>query len=175
MKAGAGFQGGATASFWPFIRSQLTWHEQERFGVLRKVQTDQGRGRAWLRAALNERSLERHFHSIVAPAEALEQHYEDWGYLRDQDRSALLPNVAAGLTTILFAIRVDNEELDQHNSEKSHNSLLNTQHDEPIIHSALPGTVLVSLYGVRCGRVWPTYPQSFLSKTINLILKLLLV
>lgn len=124
-------------SFWPFIRSQLTWHEQERFSVLRKVQTDQGRGRAWLRAALNERSLERHFHSIVAP-EPLEQHYEDWAFLRDQDQSSLLPNVAAGLTTILFAIRVDNEELDNP-FEKNHLANSSNHLPEPIIHSALPG------------------------------------
>ncbi|KAJ8681191.1 hypothetical protein QAD02_016978 [Eretmocerus hayati] len=123
--------------FWPFVRDQLTWHEQERFQVLRKVYSDQGRGRAWLRAALNERSLERHLHALVAPVQALEAHYHDWAFLRDQDRSALLPNVAAGLTTILFAIRIDNEELNDSSEENRFSRCKNT-HSEPIINSELP-------------------------------------
>ena len=82
-------------TFWPYIREQLTWHEQERFSVLRKVQTDHGRGRAWLRAALNERSLERHLHAIISP-EIIEPYYDDWAFLYDQEKSSMLPNVAAG-------------------------------------------------------------------------------
>lgn len=82
-------------AFWPCIREQLTWHEQDRFSVLRKVNSDLGRGRAWLRAALNERSLERHLHAVV-DADALGPFYEEWAFLRDQERSSVLPNVAAG-------------------------------------------------------------------------------
>lgn len=83
-------------AFWPCIKEQLTWHEQERFSILKKVQTDYGRGRAWLRAVLNERSLERHLHAILDPT-ILCPFYEDWAFLLDQERSAVLPNVAAGM------------------------------------------------------------------------------
>ncbi|CAK9822372.1 Sorting nexin-29 [Anthophora retusa] len=124
-------------AFWPCIKEQLTWHEQERFSVLKKVHTDYGRGRAWLRAVLNERSLERHLHAILDPA-ILSPFYEDWAFLLDQERSAVLPNVAAGLGSILFAIRIDNEELDNNlkakEMEKQKISL-----SEPIISSAIPG------------------------------------
>ncbi|CAL7950089.1 unnamed protein product [Xylocopa violacea] len=124
-------------AFWPCIKEQLTWHEQERFSVLKKVHTDYGRGRAWLRAVLNERSLERHLHAILDPS-ILSPFYEDWAFLLDQERSAVLPNVAAGLGSILFAIRIDNEELDNNlkskEMEKQKVSL-----SEPIISTAIPG------------------------------------
>lgn len=87
-------------AFWPCIKEQLTWHEQERFSVLKKVHTDYGRGRAWLRAVLNERSLERHLHAIL-DSSILSPFYEDWAFLLDQERSAVLPDVAAGITSIL--------------------------------------------------------------------------
>ncbi|XP_066599639.1 sorting nexin-29 [Prorops nasuta] len=122
------------AAFWPCIKQQLTWHEQERFSVLKKVHTDYGRGRAWLRAVLNEKSLERHLHAILSP-EVLSSYYEDWAFLLDQETSSVLPNVAAGLASILFAIRVDNEELDYHRDTDK----LRTSHTEPVIPCVLQG------------------------------------
>ncbi|KAG7202871.1 hypothetical protein KM043_010019 [Ampulex compressa] len=125
------------APFWPCIREQLTWHEQERFSVLKKVHTDYGRGRAWLRAVLNERSLERHLHAVINP-DILAVFYEDWAFLLDQEKSSVLPNVAAGLGTILFAIRVDNEELDDCAKRRETEKQRATQ-SEPIISSIVPG------------------------------------
>ena len=34
-------------------------HEVQRYAILHNIDTDTGRGRAWLRASLNERTLER--------------------------------------------------------------------------------------------------------------------
>lgn len=48
-----------TPSIWHFVKHHLTKHEQERYAVLRQIWTDVGRGKAWIRSALNERSLER--------------------------------------------------------------------------------------------------------------------
>jgi hypothetical protein len=96
VKSGGYLRSLEPETFWPCVREQLTWHEQERFSVLRKVQSDQGRGRAWLRAALNERSLERHLHSIISP-EAVQPYYEDWAFLFDQEKSSMLPDIAAGM------------------------------------------------------------------------------
>lgn len=50
----------ATPTFWSFALPNLTAHERERFRTLQLVHTDYARGRALLRAALNERSLERY-------------------------------------------------------------------------------------------------------------------
>ncbi|XP_012265722.2 sorting nexin-29 isoform X2 [Athalia rosae] len=124
------------ATFWPCIKEQLTWHEQERFSVLRKVRTDLGRGRAWLRAALNERSLERHLQTVIDP-NTLSPLYEEWAFLLDQERSSVLPNVAAGLGTILFAIKIDNEALDDRSREGQLSGCSVTQ-SEPIIPTVLP-------------------------------------
>lgn len=38
----------------------MTKHERERYEVLKHIWTDTGRGRAWIRSSLNERSLERY-------------------------------------------------------------------------------------------------------------------
>ncbi|CAL1684785.1 unnamed protein product [Lasius platythorax] len=125
----------ADVAFWPCIKEQLIWHEQERFGILRKVHTDYGRGRAWLRAVLNERSLERHLHAIINP-DTLSPFYEEWAFLLDQEKSSVLPNVAAGLGTILFAIRVDNEELDDLKGKDIDGN--RGAQSEPIISTLIP-------------------------------------
>ncbi|KYN01154.1 Sorting nexin-29, partial [Cyphomyrmex costatus] len=122
-------------AFWPCIKDQFTWHEQERFSMLRKVHTDYGRGRAWLRAVLNERSLERHLHAIINP-NTLSPFYEEWAFLLDQEKSSVLPNVAAGLGTILFAIRTDNEELDDLNGRGIDRNRY--AQSEPIISTVIP-------------------------------------
>lgn len=46
--------------FWHFVRDFLTKHERDRYEQLKQIYTDMGRGRAWLRSALNEKSLERY-------------------------------------------------------------------------------------------------------------------
>ncbi|CAL1542831.1 unnamed protein product [Lymnaea stagnalis] len=99
--------------FWHYAKEHLTKHEFQRFNKLKLVNTDSGRGRAWLRASLNEHSLERYMHMLIESDEMLAQHYEDWAFLRDLERSSMLPNMAAGLGSILFAITVDRPELNK--------------------------------------------------------------
>ena len=53
------------AAFWFYVKEILTKHEGERFLTLKNISTDSGRGRAWLRATLNEHSLERYMHMLV--------------------------------------------------------------------------------------------------------------
>jgi len=112
-----GLRSAEVASFWPLIKSQLSKHEAERFLLLHNVRTDLGRGRAWLRAALNEHSLERYIHVILSE-EKLADFYEESSFLLDDELSAILPQTAAGLGSILFALIVDNPELDKVNSEQ---------------------------------------------------------
>ncbi|GFO41838.1 sorting nexin-29-like [Plakobranchus ocellatus] len=99
--------------FWNYVKEHLTKHECQRFTKLKLVTTDCGRGRAWLRASLNEHSLERYMHMLIESDEMLAQHYEDWAFLRDGERNNMLPNMAAGLGSILFAITVDRPELNK--------------------------------------------------------------
>ncbi|KAK3857060.1 hypothetical protein Pcinc_036671 [Petrolisthes cinctipes] len=100
-----------TPVLWWYVRELLTRHEYERFLVLRCVSTDLGRGRAWLRSLLNEHALERYMHILGCEEGILQQWFEPWALLRDQERAAMLPNLAAGLDSILFAINIDNPEL----------------------------------------------------------------
>ncbi|CAC5384382.1 SNX29 [Mytilus coruscus] len=97
--------------YWLYVKEHLTKHEQDRFFTLKHINTDAGRGRAWLRASLNEHSLERYMHMLLERDELLRNHYENWAFLRDQERNSMLPNMAAGLGSILFAINVDNSDL----------------------------------------------------------------
>lgn len=107
-----GVSGSEHLQFWHFVREHLTKHEQERYENLRHIWTDNGCGRAWLRSALNERSLERYFLSLTnSSVEQISCYYEDWAFLLDQEKSNILPQAAAGLGSILFAISIDKPEL----------------------------------------------------------------
>ncbi|CAE1153968.1 SNX29 [Acanthosepion pharaonis] len=101
----------AHPAFWQNVKEHLTKHELQRFLLLKSVNTEMGRGRAWLRASLNEHSLERYMHMIIEKDDILSQYYEDWAFLRDQERSSMLPNMAAGLGSILFALTIDSPEI----------------------------------------------------------------
>ncbi|XP_072043891.1 sorting nexin-29-like isoform X1 [Amphiura filiformis] len=101
----------ADQGLWPVIREHLTKHELQRFLSLKCITTDAGRGRAWLRSTLNEHSLERYLHMVLGSPENLRQYYEPWSFLLDDERSSMLPTMARGLCSILFAINIDKDEL----------------------------------------------------------------
>ncbi|CAH0555655.1 unnamed protein product [Brassicogethes aeneus] len=124
--------GNEVPSFWPFVKRHLTNHEQERYSVLKQIWTDIGRSKAWIRSALNERSLERYCTKLLGDQEILKIYYEDWALLRDQEKSSLLPNMAAGLCSILFAVSIDKPEL---NSGIAHRNDHLRSKAEPIIEA----------------------------------------
>ncbi|XP_050512824.1 sorting nexin-29 isoform X1 [Diabrotica virgifera virgifera] len=127
--------GNDTPSFWPFIYRHLTKHEQERYIVLRHIWTDLGRGRAWIRSTLNERSLERYFHTLLSNPLLLREFYEPWSVLRDEEKNSMLPNMAAGLNSILFAISIDKPEF---NSGVTLRKEVYRCKAEPIIEAPIP-------------------------------------
>ncbi|XP_062533806.1 sorting nexin-29-like [Armigeres subalbatus] len=96
---------------WDFAFKHLTNHEKERFAALRHVWTNCGKGKALLRAILNERALERYMLIWLGDEKILEESYECWALMRDGEITGLLPNMAAGLSTILFAVSIDAPEL----------------------------------------------------------------
>lgn len=93
--------------FWHYVRQYLTKHELDRYMSLKEICTDIGRGRAWLRSSLNERSLDKYLHSLLANCADASVYYHDWALLLDQDLNSTLPNIARGLSPILFAIRIN--------------------------------------------------------------------
>ena len=60
-----------SVSLWPLAKLCLSAEDELRFTRLDHVQTELGRGRAWLRAAINERTLENFLHIIIAQEEQL--------------------------------------------------------------------------------------------------------
>ncbi|OCT61474.1 hypothetical protein XELAEV_18047499mg [Xenopus laevis] len=113
IKQAAGFASKTETDpvFWVYVKELLSKHELQRFYSLKTITTDTGRGRAWLRCALNEHSLERYVHVLLGDSNRLSFFYEDWSFLLDEERSSMLPTMAAGLNSILFAINIDNKDL----------------------------------------------------------------
>ncbi|XP_036593989.1 sorting nexin-29 [Trichosurus vulpecula] len=113
IKQAAGFSSKTETEpvFWYYVKEVLNKHELQRFYSLRNINSDVGRGRAWLRCALNEHSLERYIHMLLADKIRLSIFYEEWAFVMDEERSSMLPTMAAGLNSILFAINIDNKDL----------------------------------------------------------------
>ncbi|XP_036390384.1 sorting nexin-29 [Megalops cyprinoides] len=117
IKQAAGFTSKTEAelSFWFYVKEHLNRHELQRFYSLRHISSELGRGRAWLRCALNEHSLERYLHMLLADRARLSVYYEEWAFILDEERASMLPTMAAGLNSILFAINIDNTDLNGQN------------------------------------------------------------
>ncbi|KAM6320118.1 sorting nexin-29 isoform 2-T2 [Podargus strigoides] len=113
IKQAAGFSSRTETEpvFWYYVKEVLNKHELQRFYSLKTITTDIGRGRAWLRCALNEHSLERYVYMLLADKNRLGVFYEDWSFMMDEERSSMIPTMAAGLNSILFAINIDNKDL----------------------------------------------------------------
>uniref|UniRef100_A0A8C2YYC3 Sorting nexin 29 n=1 Tax=Cyclopterus lumpus TaxID=8103 RepID=A0A8C2YYC3_CYCLU len=113
LKQAAGFntKTEGEVTFWFYVKEHLNRHELQRFYSLRHISSELGRGRAWLRCALNEHSLERYLHTLLADRLRLGTYYEDGAFILDEERASMLPTMAAGLNSILFAINIDNTDL----------------------------------------------------------------
>lgn len=86
-------------SLWSYTCLHLTKHEKERFKILTNINTPLGYFRAFLRAALNERSLDRYLQSWISHG-LLMEYYEEGALVRGPETSHLLPSMAAGLSTV---------------------------------------------------------------------------
>lgn len=100
------------STFWIVLREHLSRHEMERFNSLKNIKTDSGKVKAWFRSALNEHSLEKYLHSVINNGKVLQSSYESWSFMLDDEKAVTLPNLAAGVSTILFALGIDKSELD---------------------------------------------------------------
>lgn len=99
-------------SLWSYACLHLTKHEKERFKILSNINTPLGYFRAFLRAALNERSLERYLLCWVSHGLVME-YYDEGALVRDSQIATQLPSLASGLSSILFALSIDRPELNE--------------------------------------------------------------
>lgn len=61
----------AGVSLWPLAKLCVSAEDLQRFTKLSSVTSELGRGRAWLRAAINERTMENYMHTILSQEEEL--------------------------------------------------------------------------------------------------------
>lgn len=82
--------------FWCFVKEILNESEIRRFDLLTHVRNDHGRGKAWLRASINERCLEKYMLLSVGNEKLIDQFYEKWAFMSSSEKNSLLPDAAAG-------------------------------------------------------------------------------
>nr|XP_039269041.1 sorting nexin-29-like [Styela clava] len=97
--------------FWHCVQKHLSKHEVERFNSLYHISTDIGRGRAWLRSSLNEHSLERVLQMLLSDPLGLKSYYSQDAFLLDEEKASLLPQIAGGLKSVMFSIKIDDNAL----------------------------------------------------------------
>lgn len=97
--------------FWHLVQKHLSRHELDRFSNLYHITSDVGKGRAWLRSALNEHALERMLQMILGDAATLETFYSADAFMLDEDNSHKLPGIAGDLKTVMFSIKIDDPAL----------------------------------------------------------------
>lgn len=122
--------------FWDIAYEHLTRHEKERFDGLRHVHSDRGKCRSLLRAALNERSLERYVLMWIND-ENLYEKYEPYACILDKNTIEEMPKLANALNNILFALTVDAPEV---NNDRKVNLM---EREEPIIPVPQPNNLEV--------------------------------
>ncbi len=62
---------GGLGTLWALAKLASSQEELQRFLQLENTKTEIGRGRAWLRAAINERTLENYMHTILGSDQGL--------------------------------------------------------------------------------------------------------
>lgn len=82
--------------FWCFIKEILDEPEIQRFDSLANIRNDYGRGKAWLRASINERCLEKYMLLCINNEKLINQYYEKWAFMSNSEKNSILPNTAAG-------------------------------------------------------------------------------
>lgn len=123
------------SSFWEFCQNYLTPHERERFANLKQVWTNLGKGRSFIRAALNEHSLQRYILMWLSEYQILSSYYCHWSVLLDESMSKSLPDLIKSLDQVLFALNVDTTELNVAIKNVSNQQAVR---EEPLIYAPSP-------------------------------------
>ncbi|XP_073820747.1 uncharacterized protein [Musca autumnalis] len=127
----------ADPCFWDFCKKFLTTYECERFEKLKQTWTKWGKGRAFIRAALNEHSLHRYILTWLSEKELLHAYYSHWALLTDESITASLPELIKSLDQVLFALNVDKTELNA--AVKTYEPIQEpVTKEEPVIYAPTP-------------------------------------
>lgn len=124
--------------FWDFCQKHLNASDRDRFENLQNVHTKLGRGKAFIRAALNEQSLQHYLNVWLSKPEILNLHYSHWSLLVDTWISANLLELFKCLGHILFALDMDKAEFDVYTKYTLDNK---PKFKEPIIFAPQPSEI----------------------------------
>jgi len=90
--------------FWCFVKEILNEPEIQRFDLLSNIRNDYGRGKAWLRASINERCLEKYMHLCINNENLINRFYEKWAFMSNSEKNSILPITAAGWYNVLYIL-----------------------------------------------------------------------
>ncbi|CAL1289125.1 unnamed protein product [Larinioides sclopetarius] len=76
-----------------------------------QVTSDVGRGRAWLRTALNDGLIASNVSNMLSDKSGLQKHYNNAAYLRDEEQSDIMKSLLEGLTEVKFELSCNNSSL----------------------------------------------------------------
>ncbi|KAM8716131.1 hypothetical protein ACLKA7_003074 [Drosophila subpalustris] len=148
---GGGVNSNNETTFWDFCQSHLTPHERQRYEGLKQIWTKQGRGRAFIRAMLNEKRLQSYVLTWLSDEAQMQRFYTPWSLLLNEEAAKKLPEILNSLQDVLFALNVENPEL---NAPRRHAvQSVNIVKEEPIIFSPQPVPVAVRKTGRNASAV----------------------
>ncbi|EDW45985.1 GM10180 [Drosophila sechellia] len=81
------------ATFWEFCQTHLTPHERQRYMDLKQIWTNVGRGRAFIRATLNEKRLYSLVLTWLSDEKQLHRFYTPWSLLLNDEAAKKLPEI----------------------------------------------------------------------------------
>ncbi|GFU28059.1 pleckstrin homology domain-containing family M member 3 [Trichonephila clavipes] len=80
------------------------------------ITTDVGRGRAWLRAALNDGLIVSYVGNMLSDQSGMQKHYNSSAYLRDEEQSDIMKKLLEGLSIFTFELSCNNSALNVWNN-----------------------------------------------------------
>ncbi|XP_017842155.2 sorting nexin-29 [Drosophila busckii] len=137
--AGGGSSNSNETTFWDFCQTQLTPHERRRYEDLKQIWTKHGRGRAFIRATLNEKRLHSHLLTWLSDEAQIQRFYTPWSLLLNEEAAKKLPEILDSLSDVLFALSVENVELNAPRRVAATTAAI--VKEEPIIYTPQPVAV----------------------------------
>lgn len=154
VTGGTSFSGGGSSNnnettFWDFCQTQLTLHELQRYEGLKQIWTKHGRGRAFIRATLNEKRLQSHVLTWLNDEAQIQRFYTPWSLLLNEEAARKLPDILDSLKDVLFALNIENPELNA--PRRQAGASTGVVKEEPIITSPQPVPVALRRQsGAKC-------------------------
>ncbi|EGD77455.1 hypothetical protein PTSG_08550 [Salpingoeca rosetta] len=98
-------------TYWPFVRAFLPQSEVKEIELLSNITTNSGRGRAWLRSALNDQTLKPYLDKFAQQPDVARNFYEGHAFVLDEEKLNMLAMLLQGLETH-FMLELDTATID---------------------------------------------------------------